>query len=310
MEISRILYPTDFSDHAEKALPHALFLAEEFGAELHMFHAVVLHAADPANPELAFPDLESAYEEIHRWAVDRMEEAAPEERRPEVKVVKAQDRGIAPAPTIVEYAVGHDIDLVVMGTHGRRGVRRMLLGSVAEEVLRTVPCPVLTVRPGEGRETPHRPERILVPVDFSEHADLALEKGAELARRSGARLDILHVIPELSYPDPYFADAAAIRAMTRAAQEQVPEALQEKVSASVGDGGLEVQTHMEVGSPASTIVDVSEELESDMIVISSHGRTGLKRIFLGSVAEGVVRRATCPVFTVKAFGEEHRARGG
>lgn len=309
MEIRRILYPTDFSEHAEKAFPHALFLAEEFGAELHMFHAVVLHAADPANPELAFPDLEAAYEEIHDWAADRMEEEAPEERRPAVEVVKAQDRGVAPAPTIVEYAVNRDVDLVVMGTHGRRGVRRMLLGSVAEEVLRTVPCPVLTVRPGEGRETPHRPERILVPVDFSDYSDLALERGAELARRTGARLDVLHVIPEISYPDPYFADAAAIRAMTKAAQEQVPEALREKVSRVVAGDDVEVETHMEVGSPAATIVDVATERESDMIVISSHGRTGLKRMFLGSVAEGVVRRATCPVLTVKAFGEDRREQG-
>ena len=302
MNIRKILFPTDFTPHAEQAFPHALYLGEEFGADVHMFHAVVLHAADPANPERAFPDLEVTYEEIRAWAAEQMEATAEAADRPEVRLVHAEERAIAPAPAIVEYAEEEDVDLVVMATHGRRGVRRMLLGSVAEEVLRIAPCPVLTVRPRPEGPGPGRPERIVVPVDFSEHSDLALASAAELARRTGAALSVLHVVPEMSYPDPYFADAAALRSMAKAAQEEVPQALARNVDRVVGDD-VSADTHMRVGSPAATVAEFAEEEGADMVVVASHGRTGVKRMFLGSVAEGIVRRAPCPVLTLKAFGK-------
>lgn len=302
MDIQRILFPTDFSDRSERALPYALYLAEEFGAELHLFHAVVLHGDDPANREQDFPDLDEAYRELRSWASGRMDRAAADAEGREVSIVKAQDRGIAAAPTIVEYADDHDVDLVVVPSHGRRGVRRMLLGSVAEEVLRTAGCPVLTLKADGGEPPAGRIERIVVPVDFSEHADLALASAGALADRVGAELQVVHVIPELSYPDPYFADAAALRAMTKAAREEVPQALAEKVDEVLGEDAS-VETHMVVGRPAGEIAAFAEERDADLIVMGSHGRTGLERVFLGSVAEGVVRQASRPVLTVKAFGK-------
>lgn len=302
MEIRRILVPTDFSERAKRVLPHALWLAQEFGAELHMVHALVLHGDDPAGDEGAFPDLEEAHAQLRRWAAERMEESVADVDASGVRVVEAQERGIAAAPTIVEYAEDHDVDLVVMATHGRRGVRRMLLGSVAEEVLRTAGCPVLTVRPDETIGPGGPPEKILVPVDFSEHSELALVSAGELARRFGAELDVLHVIAELGVPDPYFADAAELRALTKAARDRVPEALADTAERVLGDVGA--GTHMRVGTPAATIAEFADEQGSDMIVLGSHGRTGMKRIFLGSVAEAVVRQAPCPVLTVKPFGKK------
>lgn len=312
MEIRRVLVPTDFSDRAERALPHALWLAEEFGAELHMLHAMVLHGDDPggkAGGERAFPDLDDAYRQLRSWADQRLQETAADLDRSDVRVVRAQERGIAAAPTIVEYANDNDVDVVVMATHGRRGVRRMLLGSVAEEVLRTAGCPVLTVRP-DGNDRPDGPdevggppEKILVPVDFSEHSDLALASAGALARRFGAELDVLHVIAELGVPDPYFADAAELRALTKAARDRVPEALAERVDRVLGED-VAAGTHMEVGTPPAAIAEFAGEQGSDMIVVGSHGRTGVERVFLGSVAEGIVRRAPCPVLTVKPFGKK------
>lgn len=309
MEIRRVLVPTDFSDRAERALPHALWLAEEFGAELHMLHAVVLHGGDPAGPGRGFPDLDDAYDRLRDWAAERLKETSADLDRSDVRVVRAQERGIAAAPTIVEYANDNDVDVVVMATHGRRGVRRMLLGSVAEEVLRTAGCPVLTVRPdGDGRPdgadtVGGPPEKILVPVDFSEHSDLALASAGALARRFGAELDVLHVIAELGVPDPYFADAAELRALTKAARDRVPEALAERVDRVLGED-VAAGTHMEVGTPPAAIAEFAREQGSDMIVVGSHGRTGVERVFLGSVAEGIVRRAPCPVLTVKPFGKK------
>lgn len=303
MKIEKVLFATDFSERSEAALPHALWYAREFGAELHMLHAVVLHAADPANPDLDFPDLEEAYDEVRRWASGRMEAAAGRIDEAGVAVKRVEERGIAAAPAILDYARNEEVDLIVLATHGRRGVRRMLLGSVAEEVVRLAARPVLTVRPDRTEEHGEPPRSVLVPVDFSEHSHRALLYGEALAARTGAELDVLHVLPEMSFPDPYFAEAAQIRAMAKAAQERVPEALDRNVREVLGEG-VDVHTHLEVGTPAATIVRVAEEEAIDQVVLSSHGRTGLERMLLGSVAEGVVRRAPCPVLTVKAFGRD------
>lgn len=303
MNIRKVLFATDFSKLAETALPHALWYAREFDAELHMLHASVLHADDPANPDADFPDLEPAYREVDRWVSGRMEKAVDRADAAGVEVKRVEERGVAAAPVILEYAREAEMDLIVLATHGRRGVRRMLLGSVAEEVVRLAARPVLTVRPNGAEEHGEPPRRILVPVDFSEHARQALLYGDALADRTGAELHVLHVVPEMTFPDPYFAEAAQIRAMARAAQERVPEALDRAVREVLGDDA-EVRTHLEPGSPAKTIVDVAEEKSVDLVVMSSHGRTGLERMLIGSVAEGVVRRAPCPVLTVKSFGRD------
>lgn len=307
MKIQRVLFATDFSEHAEKALAHALWYAREFGAELHMLHALVLHGADPANPDLAFPDLEGAGEQIREWARARMREVS-ERIDDEVPVVRATRRGIAPAPAILEYAREEDVDLVVMATHGRRGIRRLLMGSVAEEVVRTAARPVLTVRPDAGAEHGDPPRRILVPVDFSEHSDRALRYGAALCERTGAELHAVHAVSERYFPDAYFAEAAEIQAMAAAAEERVPEALHRNVHEVLGEDA-DVRTRIEAGSPAQAVSEYAEEEDVDLVVISSHGRTGLERVLMGSVAEGVIRRAPCPVLTVKAFGKDLLADG-
>lgn len=299
MQIRTILHPTDFSELSEAALPHALWFAEEFGADLHLLHAVVLHAADPANPELAFPNLDGAYGEIEEWAEARLQAATPEVEHPEVRVRQFRERGISAAPVILEHVDDHQVDLVVMGTHGRRGLRRMLLGSVTEEVLRSVPCPVLTVRGGD-REHGEPPERILAPIDFSESSGSGLRWAGELAGRTGAELHVFHVVNEFAYPDPYFAQAANLRAMGKAAQEHVPEAMKRRVAEVLGgDAADAAKIHMQAGPPAQTIADFVEDRDVGMVVMGSHGRSGVERAFLGSVAEGVVRRSACPVLIVR-----------
>jgi nucleotide-binding universal stress UspA family protein len=303
MKIRKVLFATDFSEHSEAALPHALWYAREFEAELHMLHAVVLHADDPANPDVDFPDLEEAYRQVDRWASGRMAKAVGRADEVGVAVKRVEERGIAAAPVILGYAREEGVDLIVLATHGRRGVRRMLLGSVAEEVVRRADRPVLTVRSDEKGKHGEPPRRVLVPVDFSEHARRALLYGEALSERTGAELHVVHVLPDMSFPDPYFAEAAQLRAMAKAAQERVPEALARNVQEVLG-AGADVHTHLEVGSPARTIVRVAEEEDVDHVVLSSHGRTGLERVLLGSVAEGVVRRASCPVLTVKSFGRD------
>lgn len=141
--------------------------------------------------------------------------------------------------------------------------------------------------------------RILVPTDFSDHARAALTYALELAEAFNARVDVLHVIEEATLAHVYGIEAVSpgvndLKARTRAA-------LQDMLDAEAGEhaGGV----HVEVGHPAATIVRCADEIGTDLVVISSHGRTGFRRFVMGSVAESVVRTASCPVITVKNGGK-------
>ncbi|MFQ5679078.1 MAG: universal stress protein [Gemmatimonadota bacterium] len=299
LKIDRILYPTDFSDSAAYALPRAVQFAEEHEAELHLLHAVVLHGGDEAA-------LESHYQEVAEAAREQLEAMARDGPAPHLRLVPVVRRGISPGPVILDYAEGEEIDLIVMGSHGRRGLRRLLLGSVAAEVLRLAGIPVLTVRqPRHAEPRPPGPiERIVIPMDFSSHSNVALEYAAELAGTFGSRLHLLHVIDRLVYPDFYlpvvFPDAN-LPELRRRARERL-----EELAAEFRRGrgaGLVVETEVRVERAAHTIAEYAEEIEADLIVMASHGLRGLERVLLGSVAEGVMTHAPCSLLTVRAFGK-------
>ena len=146
IRLQKILFPTDFSPCADRAFDLALLLAQHFGAELHMFHAVVLHEDDPHNPAHHFPDPEAIHHRLERLADSEMARLLERQGATEARIRQVKSRGISAAPSILEYADECDADLIVMGTEGRRGPSHLLLGSVAEEVVGHARCPVLTVR--------------------------------------------------------------------------------------------------------------------------------------------------------------------
>lgn len=217
------------------------------------------------------------------------------------RVVHALSRAIAAAPAILDYADERAVDLIVMGSHGRRGLRRLFLGSVTEEVVRAAFCPVLTVhRPKEGVAASADVRRILVPVDFSARTRMAIDHATELAAAYGASLEILHVVEVPTYPDFYVpVHVTSIDVPT--VRERAAERLQE-LAAPLRER-LEVETTVRVGRTVTEIVETAEHEAFDLIVMPSHGYSGLERALLGSVAEGVLRRAPCPVLTLKAEGK-------
>lgn len=304
LRIRRILFPTDFSECADQALGLALRFAEAHGAELHMFHAVVLHAADPANPALQFPDEERVVRELRQIAGSRMEATVERHETREVRIQRVQQRAISPVAAILDYADEQEVDLIVMGTHGRRALGRVLMGSVAREVVRQASCPVLTVRASEdGGEVGREIRRILVPVDFSDYARMGFDTAVAVAETFGARLQALHVVEEALYPDFYYPILASSENVPAEIQERLEKALAEWLEETGGrPAEVALELHVGAGRAAAEIATFAEEHDSDLIVLSSHGRTGLERVLVGSVAEGTIRRAPCPVLTVKAFG--------
>ncbi len=307
IRIKKILYPTDFSKDAKQALNHAIFLAEQFDAELHMLHVVTLHNDDPYNVASHFETVEEIYERVAATADSEMSALLEPHRNEMLRVVQAHRKELHPVPAILEYAESNDIDLIVMGTRGRRGLARVFQGSVAEETVRLAKCPVLTLQgQTQADETPVEAfNQILVPIDFSKYARAALASAYELAQVYHASLQLVHVIENPLVPDFYVPLVGTVTADTLKELERVAyDSLELMIStygASAG-GDVPYSCHVVMGRSTTEIVEFAESQKSDMIVLSTHGLTGMKRAFFGSVAEQVIRSATCPVFTSKAFG--------
>jgi nucleotide-binding universal stress UspA family protein len=297
---ARILAATDFSAPSEAALVQARHLAASTGATLHVIHVVdnmFLRAvlADPRDYDTA--------------ALRQLRDQMPAGE--EVPTVLAVERSDEPADEITSYARIHDIDLIVMGTHGRGRVAHLLLGSVAEKVARTAPCPVLTLR-----EAPVAPGedglRLLVPTDFSPASDAALGCAKRLAARIGASIHLVHVVAPPAIPssfgsEVYVPDPAAIQ------EEYIANAKTQLARRILVDARSRVKATSEVicnANPAGTIMAYAASNRFDLIVMGTHGRGGIARLLMGSVAESVIRTAACPVLTVKAALPVTRVRDG
>jgi nucleotide-binding universal stress UspA family protein len=198
------------------------------------------------------------------------------------------------APTVVEVARSRDASLIVVGTHGWTGLRHLAFGSVAETIARTAPQPVLTVRA-------QRPalRRILMATDFGPASDTAWAGALDLAKIFGASLHLLHVVEDgflASGEEWYVETMPQIREqMMQEARGRLTRMVQAQPAGNITCSAL-------AGTPARTIAGVAEEFECDLIVMGTHGRNAVAHVLLGSVADRVIRTASCPVLTVHAGG--------
>jgi len=298
LDIDTILFPTDFSSVAEGAFAHAAHLALQYDATIHVFN-VVAPTDDEENPMDFLPVEPVEGEAVDSATAQRVEVKTATQERGTVSVVYAQTDSASPAKAIVDHATEHDVDLVVMGTHGRKGVDRLLSGSVAEDVVRQAPCPVFTVPASEDDPVPPTIDRVLAPVDLSEQSRLVVDHAAGLSEAYTAPLDLLHVVEEAAYPTVYGIDP--LTPSLPGVRDRAREAL-ETLAARVEQRPEPVNMHVRAGYAARDIVEFAEEHAADLIVMATHGRSGLERFLIGSVAEKVVRRSPCPVFTLKSFG--------
>ena len=301
LALETVLFPTDFSRLADGALDYALALARLHGAELHMLHAVVLHADDPNDPAHHFPDVEEVRQRLEEIAEGRMTDQLATRNARDLNIVRAQRRGMSAAPVILEYAAEVNVDIIVMSTHGRRGLGHVLLGSVTEEVVRLASCPVLTIRGRSEEASDERIRQVLVPVDFSEHSVHAVRNATEICATYGARLHLLHVFEQPVTPEIYAGGGPASVPDFAVVEAKLREALRELGTHCGAEPDAEI--HVREGRAVGGIVDTADAIGADLIVIATHGLGGLAHILLGSVTERVVRRSACPVLTVKAFGK-------
>ncbi|SEL41223.1 universal stress protein [Haloferax larsenii] len=280
----RILVPTDGSDAAAAGAEAAVALARRFDAELSVVHVL--------NPNEHPPDDADGPEDTTQWgneAVDEVVEIATDAGLEATGDVLEHDDSIP--ETILAYAASHDVDCIVMGTTGRTGLGRYVLGSVAEQTVRASSVPVVTVH--EDITFDPEFESILVPTDGSDHAFAAADHAVDLATATGAGLDILHVVDIGALPGS--ADPTSV---LDALQEAGERALNDVIDLATEADVPAVEASVMSGSPYRAIVKYAEENDIGLVVMGTHGRTGLDRYFLGSVTERVVRRSDVPVLVV------------
>ena len=284
----RILFPTDGSDGASVVLDHALDLAATHGATVHLLYVADTTLTSSTRIQGQVVDaLEGKGERIVEEAKDRAE-------RRDLPVVTDVIQG-EPYGTIVGYADAHDVDLVVMPTHGRQGLKRYLLGSTTERVVRRSNVPVLTVPLGSDGAIEYPYRDVLVPTDGSDCADRALGSGIRMAKAGGAALHLLSVVSLTTF-GAEIQDTLRAEDLTDRADELIEEA-----TALAREEGVEtVSGTVERGRSVSRAINsYVDERGIDLVVVGTHGRTGLDRYVLGSVTERLVRTASVPVLTIR-----------
>lgn len=302
LTFERVLFPTDFSETANEALAQAAELARFFSAELVILHVLQSWPADGS----ARHGYEELFVTLEKEAQERISALT---EVPALTIRRVVRQGDAVAPTLLAYAEEAAADLIVMATHGRRGLRKWWAGSVTQEVVREADRPVLTLRRREHGFSMEKARSFLVPIDFSEPSRQALQQAKELAAQAKASLQLLHVIGQPIYPNWYPAaggilggDAAAITA-TRYNVTQLLERANEELAAifrRTPGPDVPFETHVEEGRPADQILELSAAKASDLIVMASHGLSGLSHLLLGSVTESVMQRANRPLLILRS----------
>jgi nucleotide-binding universal stress UspA family protein len=288
--IRKIIVPTDFSDLSAVAARSAASLATPSAASIHLLHVIrlpFLHSTYDLNVP------EAVWESLRRGTHERMDETQVElEGLGVTDVHQIVSESLPPAEAIARSAKKLDADLVVMATHGRQGLKHAFAGSVTERTVRTCPAPVLTVKGSGLSEAPI--QRILLATDFSPHAKQALSLACCFAKRFDAHVDVVHVLDES--PDYIRVLSAEIVSFEFRVRAMAGEHL-EAMGAQVREANLSAETHLCKGRAVEMITSEAERLESDLIVMGTHGHTGFSHATLGSVAERTLRTASCSILT-------------
>jgi nucleotide-binding universal stress UspA family protein len=281
---TKILLATDGSEEAELAAQTAADLADKTDSELHVVHVLVLP------PEsLHDPFGTATREEFERRGRARLDELVRRLEASRGAVGGAHFRVGSPAAQIVAQAEDIGAGLVVLGSRGLGAMRRALIGSVSDSVVRHAPCPALVVR-----ERPLAfPTKILLAADGSEEAKLAAAVAGALAGDTDSELHVVTVGPFL--PTVLASTEEEPARMAREARRT----LDEQVALIEAAGGGVAQAHLRLGGAAEEIVALAENVGADLIAMGSRGRGGIRRALMGSVSERVVHHAHCPVMIIR-----------
>lgn len=286
VRLANILWTTDFSAYSEAALLYALSIARRYDSRIYLAHIIRPDAYQLVPPEASA----TALTQTRRYAEQQMGQL----------LVSGRLRGI-PHQVLLgegefwnilsEMLAKHEVDLIVAGTHGRTGVRKLLLGSVAEEIFRLAPCPVLTVGPKVSLDVPEEAElrHILYATDFTPTAEHAAAYAFSLAQEHQAHLTLLHVVPETREASPQ--NTALLRSFfVKHLRALVPPE---------ADLWCEPEFVVESGDPTDRILKVAADCQADLIVLGIRRSANFPGHLPPATAYKVVCQSRCPVLTVR-----------
>src|SRR6266404_8452583 len=292
LKIKLILCPIDFSEFSVSAYQHALSVAELYQAKLVAQHIVELWR----HPSADFAASAGLYEEysqaLRESGKKQLREFVENHTHDEIQPELVVQIGVA-ADSILSFAQLQKPDVIVMGTHGRRGFDRLMLGSVTDRVMRRAPCPVLaaskphdSVAAGKERGHVHHLSRILFCADFSENSQRALKYAISATAEYDAELTLLHVLEEV--PGPAETEEAIARATEQLDRLIPPE----------GRKSLKIKTAVRIGKPYEQIVQFAGDEQIDMVTMGVRGRGALDLAVFGSTTYRVIQLGSCPVLAV------------
>ena len=292
LEIRRILCAIDFSEFSLRAYRYALSLAQHYRAKLFVQHIVELYQY----PSVGFVTSAGLYEEfcqalLHN-AKEKLQEFVKNHAGDDIQPERVVELGIA-SDSILAFAEAQKTDLIVMGTHGRRGFDRLMLGSVTERVMRKASCPVLAVRKplhdfissGQQQDLVHL-SRILFCTDFSENSHQAFDYAISLATEYKAELTLLHVLEDI-------AASANIEEAKTTATEQLDQLIPLD-----GRKTGRIKTLVRIGKPYEQIIQLASEAQTDIVVMAVRGRSALDLAVFGSTTHRVLQLGPCPALVI------------
>ena len=308
----KILVPLDGSTEAETVLPYVRDIASRFDSEVdilgvglgsrrrrvnQLLDSYVHHAVEHLQQHEITCRAVLLYSNPREELLDYTEITAP------AREIKAKGQVLygGPSENILAYSVEHNMNLVIMATHGLSGLRRWWLGSVFEKVVSRATVPVLGIHSKQVRELDRDRKavfkRILAPLDGSETGGAAMHDAEALALKTGASMVLVHVLPaphavEARWLGPEFS--GFVKAMHDAGQKYL-----DKVNTRLSARGLDVKVRIVSGDPAARIIEVAREEKADLIAMSTHGRSGIARWMLGSVADKILHESRIPMWLVR-----------
>jgi nucleotide-binding universal stress UspA family protein len=295
--IEKVFCATDFSEAADEAIRQADQLARVHKAELLVYHAmpsaIGSHPLLPQFDTQATADLPALQARI----LDSLSERVSQLTRRGEDDVQVQVGEGEPYAAIVSRAEAAGADLIVVGGQRPSGLKRLLIGDVAERVVRYAHCPVLVTRPVP------KSGRIVVATDFSDPGLPAVAAAAEQARLRSARVTIVHSLdlPDIaaSQPRPDLGALIGGGGPPEPDRINLNQAAQERLANAIAKFNLPADPVVTEGHPATDIPRLAAELQADLVIVATSGRTGISRVMLGSVAEAIVRASPCSVLVVR-----------
>ena len=293
-ELRRILCPIDFSEFSMRAYRYALSLAWHYRAKLFVQHVVELWRYPYADFAASVAAFDEFYQALREGAEEQLQQFLKTCTQDEVQPEHVVQQGMAP-DRILDFAEAQEVDLIVMGTHGRRGFDRLMLGSVTERVMRRASCPVLTVNKpshdfigSDKRPGPVHLGRIVFCTDFSENSQQALDYAISLTAEYNAELTLLHVLEDI--PDSAKIEQAIAKAIEELEKLIPPEARK--------TGKIRIKPTVRIGKAYQQIIQLALEAQTDVITMAVRGRGALDLAVFGSTTHRVMQFGPCPVLVV------------